>query len=281
MKLSLGFSPCPNDTFIFDSLVNGKLDTQGIEWEVHLQDVQTLNEWARQGKLDVTKVSYGVLPAIYPQYRLLTAGGAMGFGVGPLLIGNNPLNSHLANLQTQVSQSSIAVPGQDTTAHFLLTYAFGAALHKQFMPFHEIEDWVKEEQPNETRLGVIIHEGRFTYAQKGLHAWLDLGSHWEQQTGWPIPLGGIAIKRNVAPHLYDVLNPLIKASIALSWQQYPQVSPYVQAHAQDMQAPVIRNHIELYVNEFSNDVGAAGRAAVVQLMRTLQPSQNWQDTQLF
>lgn len=266
VKLTLGFSPCPNDTFIFDALVNQKIDTGGLEFEVVLEDVQTLNEWALEGRLDVSKISYGVYPLIRNEYRLLSSGGAMGYGVGPLLI-SKEAPADADNLQDWVNQRSIAVPGRNTTAHFLFTHAFPEAVNKQFVVFHEIEQAVLKEA---TDLGVIIHENRFTYQQKGLYKVADLGTLWEQQTGLPIPLGGIVTHSRVEEPMAQKLNRLIQQSIAHSWQQYPTVSDYVKAHAQEMSEEVMRKHIELYVNDFSADMGEAGRKAIAEMLNIYQ-----------
>src|SRR5882724_366987 len=186
MKLTLAFSPCPNDTFIFDAMVNGKIDTGGLQFEVLLEDVQTLNEWAMAGKTDITKISYGVLPLVLPNYLVLNAGGALGKGVGPLLIAKHAIS----DLQA-VNNMTIAIPGQNTTAHMLFSLAFPKCRQKKFMVFSDIEEAVLSGQVD---AGVIIHENRFTYQQKGLVKLIDLGEFWEERTGNPIPLGGIVMK---------------------------------------------------------------------------------------
>jgi 1,4-dihydroxy-6-naphthoate synthase len=266
MRLSIGISPCPNDTFIFDALVNQKIDTGGIEFDMYLEDVQTLNEWALQGKLDVSKISYGVYPLIRNQYSLLGSGGALGRGVGPLLI-SKQVPPGIENIREWVNERSIAIPGLLTTAHFLFTHSFPNATHKQFEVFHEIEQVVLN---GETDLGVIIHENRFTYQQKGLYHVIDLGAFWEQETGLPIPLGGIVTHNRVEESIGLQLNELIQQSISYAWQQYPIVSDYVKAHAQEMSEDVMRKHIELYVNDFSADLGEAGRKAVEEMLKTYE-----------
>jgi len=185
MKLSLGFSPCPNDTFIFDALVNRKIDTGDFEFEVILEDVQTLNRWALEKKLDLSKVSYGVWPLLQKDYNLLDSGGALGNGVGPLLISKNNI------LLKDIDQLRIAIPGEQTTAHLLFSMAFPNAKRKKFMVFNQIESAVLN---GEVDCGVIIHENRFTYMQKGLVKQIDLGEYWEQKTKAPIPLGGIILR---------------------------------------------------------------------------------------
>lgn len=265
MKLTLGFSPCPNDTFIFDALVNGKIDTGGLEFDVLLEDVQTLNQWAREGKLDISKISYGVLPRIIDEYMVLSSGGALGNGVGPLLISKHETNGTKAEVEQKVNNTVVAIPGEDTTAHFLFSQAFPNATHKKFLRFDEIENFVAEGKG----LGVIIHENRFTYQSKGLHKVIDLGDYWEQTTGNPIPLGGIVMKRSFGPALANHVDQLIHQSLENAFAQYPMVTNYVRCHAQEMSEDVMRQHIDLYVNDYSLSLGAAGKAAVLQLLHTL------------
>jgi 1,4-dihydroxy-6-naphthoate synthase len=264
MKLSIGFSPCPNDTFIFDALVNGKIDTGGIEFEPVLEDVQTLNQWAIQGRLDVTKISYGVLPNILSHYAMLNSGGAMGRGVGPLLI-TTADNSQLSI--EQLSQLPVAIPGENTTAHLLLSHALPAFQQKKFMLFHEIEDALIA---GEVASGVIIHENRFTYADKGLVLLNDLGKFWEESLNSPIPLGGIAMKRTFRLDIQRQVDQLIQSSLRQAEEALPELSSYVQLHAQEMDPSVQRMHIDLYVNEFSRNAGAEGKHAVSVLMDAYQ-----------
>jgi 1,4-dihydroxy-6-naphthoate synthase len=264
MKLSIGFSPCPNDTFIFDALVNGKIDTGGIEFEPVLEDVQTLNQWAIQGRLDVTKISYGVLPNILSHYAMLNSGGAMGRGVGPLLI-TTADNSQLSI--EQLSQLPVAIPGENTTAHLLLSHALPAFQQKKFMLFHEIEDALIA---GEVASGVIIHENRFTYADKGLVLLNDLGKFWEESLNSPIPLGGIAMKRTFRLDIQRQVDQLIQSSLRQAEEALPELSSYVQLHAQEMDPSVQRMHIDLYVNEFSRNAGAEGKYAVSVLMDAYQ-----------
>ncbi len=257
MKLSIGFSPCPNDTFIFDALVNHKIDTGDIRFEVFLEDVEALNRMALQEKLDITKISYGVLPRIMPAYRVLEAGGALGVGVGPLLVSASPIELE------QVPDFSIALPGIHTTANMLFTLAFPQALKKVYMKFSDIEDAVLR---GETNLGVLIHENRFTYEQKGLHKLLDLGEYWEHNTKCPIPLGGIVMNRQFDIELMNRVNSLIRESLLYARQNYPTLSAYVKTNSQEMDEDVMRKHIDLYVNDYSMALGSEGRAAVWQLL---------------
>jgi 1,4-dihydroxy-6-naphthoate synthase len=257
MRLTLGISPCPNDTFIFDALVNGALDTGDLRLEVVLDDVQTLNEWALRGKLDVSKVSYGVLPLIAGPYALLESGGALGRGVGPLLVARPGLGPF------RPEEMTVAIPGRDTTAHLLFSLAYPAAARKRFLVFSEIEGAVLR---GEVDAGVIIHEGRFTYEAKGLARLRDLGEFWEQTTGAPIPLGGIVARRTLPVTVRRELDRLVRASVEHALARRPAVSAWVREHAQEMDEAVMRRHIELYVNEFSVALGDAGRRAVRTLL---------------
>jgi len=259
MTLTLGFSPCPNDTFIFDALVNKKIDTEGFDFDVHLEDVQTLNQWALQGRLDLSKISYGVLPLVTGKYDLLESGGALGKGVGPLLIAKKIIPAD------KLADCTIAIPGQNTTAHLLFSLAYPAAAKKEFMIFSAIEDAVLSGQVD---CGVIIHENRFTYQQKGLVKLADLGEYWEKTTGAPIPLGGILAKKDLAPGVAGKVDNLIRKSLEYSYKHYPHLSDYVKQHAQEMEERVMRQHIDLYVNNYSLSLGEDGHRAVKTLMDT-------------
>jgi 1,4-dihydroxy-6-naphthoate synthase len=258
MHFTLGFSPCPNDTFIFDALVNQKIDTEGITFDVHLEDVQTLNEWAKSEKLNISKISYGVLPIVQNTYSLLSSGGALGKGVGPLLISKNPIT----DLES-VNKMKIAVPGINTTAHLLFSMAFPNAKNKQFLVFHEIEAAVLS---GAVDAGVIIHENRFTYLEKGLVKLMDLGAYWEEKLDCPIPLGGIIMQKKFDQITQLKIESLIKKSVEYAFQNYPQITEYVRCHAQEMSESVMRQHIDLYVNNFSIDLGIEGRKAVETLL---------------
>ena len=201
MIYTLGFSPCPNDTFIFDALVNNKIDTQGLQFDVRLEDVETLNELAINNQLDFTKVSYGVLHLILKNYKVLNSGSALGKGVGPLLISKEKTSFD------EVNDCTIAIPGENTTAHLLFSQAFPNAKKKIFKRYDEIENFVLNS--GKKSLGVIIHENRFTYFDKGLQKVVDLGNFWEEKTGYPIPLGGIVGKRNMDEKIVMQVDSLI------------------------------------------------------------------------
>ena len=262
MKLSLGFSPCPNDTFIFDALVNKKIDTEGLDFEVHLEDVQTLNNFALENRFDFSKISYGVMPLLLETHTLLNSGGAMGNGVGPLLICKDP------NITPDdVNHLRIAIPGKNTTAYLLFSYAYPDAKNISFYVFNEIEAAVLS---GEVDAGVIIHENRFTYAQKGLYKITDLGAEWETKTKSPIALGGIVASNRISKPIMQQVDQLIAKSVAYAFKNYPSISEYVSCNAQEMSEAVMRQHIDLYVNDFSADMGETGKNAIETLVDIYQ-----------
>ena len=256
MKLTIGFSPCPNDTFIFDAMVNGKIDTKGITFDYVMEDVATLNLWAEHGKLDITKLSYNTFLHVVNKYALLHSGSALGEGVGPLLVAKTPLD--MAN----VNDFKIVIPGFNTTANLLLSLAFPQAINKTELVFSEIEGAVLN---GSFDAGLIIHEGRFTYQKKGLHKLIDLGDWWEKTTQTAIPLGGIVIRRSFDKELCAKVDNIIKDSLAYSWKHYPELTPFVKENAQEMEEDVMRQHINLYVNDYSTDLGVKGRKAIATL----------------
>jgi 1,4-dihydroxy-6-naphthoate synthase len=258
MKLTLGFSPCPNDTFIFDALVNKKIDTEGFEFETILADVETLNQWALEGKLDITKLSFPAFFRSLQHYTLLNAGSAIGKGVGPLLITDSPT----VLTDDEINQASVALPGIHTTANLLFSYAYPEAIDKHFMLFSAIENALINK---EVDLGVIIHENRFTYQQKGLYKVKDLGEYWEEKMELPIPLGGIAINQSIKRSTALKVNELIRKSLDFAFKNYPVITDYVKQHSQEMSEEVMRQHIDLYVNNYSLDLGDDGKLAIESL----------------
>jgi 1,4-dihydroxy-6-naphthoate synthase len=256
MKLTLGFSPCPNDTFIFDALVNQKIDTEGLTFEPVLEDVETLNKWALQGKLDITKLSFPAFFQSTEEYALLNAGSALGKGVGPLLI-TLPTKENI-----DIPNASVALPGINTTANLLFSFAYPQAANKQYLLFSAIEDAVLK---GETDLGVIIHENRFTYQQRGLHKVMDLGEYWEKKMNVPIPLGGIAIRTETKRKICTLVDKLIRKSLEYAFANYPAIPDYVKQHSQTMSEEVMRQHIDLYVNNYSLELGEEGKYAIRKL----------------
>jgi 1,4-dihydroxy-6-naphthoate synthase len=255
MKLSLGFSPCPNDCFMFDAIVNRRIDLEGLEFAVHLADVEALNEAALAGQAQVTKLSYHTYAFCTDRYVLLDAGSALGRNCGPLLISKRPIGPD----EVATGGLRIAIPGKFTTANFLLGLAFPNALDKTELVFSAIEAAVLS---GDYDAGLIIHENRFTYEAKGLKKIIDLGEFWEGTTGAPIPLGGIVISRLLPDDVKTRVNRVLRRSVEYAFAHREASLPFVRAHAQEMSDEVMYQHIDLYVNEYSVDLGAEGRRAV-------------------
>ena len=262
--ITLGFSPCPNDCFIFDAMLHGKIDTEGLEFEVFMEDVETLNQKAFQGELDVTKLSYHAYAHLTKNYQLLNAGSALGNGCGPILISNFNPDSYRDQIQ---NDTRIAIPGKYTTANFLLSLAFPEAKNKIEMLFSEIENAVLS---GKVDAGLIIHENRFTYEEKGLKKIIDLGEYWEELAKAPIPLGGIVIKRNFPDELKKKFDRVLRKSVEYAFANPKSSLNFVKANAQEMSEEVMYKHIDLYVNKYSIDLGAEGKRAVKLLFDKAQ-----------
>ena len=258
MKLTLGFSPCPNDCFIFDALVHNKIDTQGIQFEVVMEDVEALNKKAFASELDITKLSYHTFFYLADRYALLNSGSALGFGCGPLLVSRNDVSLK----SMPVNEWRVAIPGKYTTANFLLSLAYPDIQFKTEMIFSDIETSVIN---GNVDAGLLIHENRFTFEQKGLKKILDLGEFWEGMISAPIPLGGIVMKRNFAVNQVRMVDELIRKSVEFAFAHPDSCMDFVKQHAQEMDEEVMRKHIDLYVNRFSVDLGDLGWRAI-QLM---------------
>lgn len=254
MQLTLGYSPCPNDTFIFHALVHGLIEAP-FALQVRHEDVETLNQLAWKAVLDLTKISYHALGHLREDYALLHSGGALGRGCGPLLVARRALG------QTELAAGRIAIPGQLTTANLLLQLQ-GDYPNRVVLSFEEIMPAVAAGQVD---AGVIIHESRFTYADYGLVALLDLGQWWEEETGHPIPLGGILARRNLGAELIHQVDEAVGRSLDFAWAHPQAAQNYISSHAQEMDNEVMRRHIALYVNDFSRDLGDAGRSAIETL----------------
>jgi 5,8-dihydroxy-2-naphthoate synthase len=255
MKLSLGFSPCPNDCFMFDAIVNKRIDLEGLEFAERLADVEALNEAAFAGEADVTKLSYHAYAYCAATYVLLDAGSALGRNCGPLLISKRAVSKQ----EVAAGTLRIAIPGKYTTANFLLGLAFPAATNKTPLVFSAIESALLNDEYD---AGLIIHENRFTYESKGLKKIVDLGEFWESETGAPIPLGGIVIQRALPDEVKQTVNRVLRRSVEYAFANRAASLPYVRKHAQEMSDDVMYKHIDLYVNEYSVDLGADGRCAV-------------------
>lgn len=261
MKLTLGYSPCPNDTFIFDAMVHGKIDTEGLEFDVELADVEELNRKAFNAELDITKLSYHAYAHLTEKYILLRSGSALGNNCGPLLVAARAIPKE------NLDDLKVAIPGKYTTANFLLSYAFPNVKNKIEILFSDIETAVLE---GKVDLGVIIHENRFTYFERGLHKVMDLGEHWEKTTGLPIPLGGIVARRAFDKELLQKINRVLRRSLEYAFANPDSSHDYVCAHAQEMSYEVMQQHIQLYVNQYSLDLGKKGIAAVENMFDALK-----------
>ena len=255
-ELTLGYSPCPNDTFIFYALTHGKLPEPQFTVREQLEDVETLNQLALSGTLELTKISYHALGHLRDRYALLRTGGALGRGCGPLVVATQ--QSDMASLRGK----TIAIPGQLTTANLLLQLYSEGYENLLILPFDQIMPALRK---GEAQAGVIIHESRFTYQNEGFHEILDLGAWWEQQTGLPIPLGGILARRDLGAELIHTVESAIRASLDYAWANPKESRQYIRQHAQELDDTVTDNHIELYVNKFSRDLGAEGIKAVETL----------------
>ena len=263
-SIRLGLSPCPNDTFIFDALLHQKIDTRGLKFEPVFADVEELNAMAFGAELEVSKLSYHALALLTKEYQILNSGGALGRGVGPLLIAKKALS------EAEIKQARIAIPGKHTTANFLLSLAYPAAQQKEAMLFSEIESAVLD---GSVDAGLIIHENRFTYQEKGLVKLMDLGEYWEEVSGSLIPLGGIAVKRSMEPEMKTAIDQLIRESVAYAFKEPAASRDFVQKHAQEMDVKVTQQHIDLYVNQYSLDLGEEGRKAVQMLFKQAEAKQ--------
>jgi 1,4-dihydroxy-6-naphthoate synthase len=255
MTLTLAYSPCPNDCFMFDAMVHGRIDTEGLDFDVRLLDIDALNTAAFAGEFDATKLSFHAYAYCADRYVLLDAGSALGNNCGPLLISKRDIP------RTEVAAGGvrIAIPGRFTTANFLCGLAYPQAQDKTPIVFSDIEPAVLEGRFD---AGVIIHENRFTYEAKGLKKIIDLGEFWEDETGAPIPLGGIVVRRGLADDVKQVVNRVMRRSVEYAFAHRAASLPYVRAHAQEMSDEVMYKHIDLYVNEYSVDLGSEGRRAI-------------------
>jgi 1,4-dihydroxy-6-naphthoate synthase len=255
MRLSLGFSTCPNDTFIFEPLLHGRVDTEGLIFEPFLADVEQLNQKAFKAELDITKLSYHTLGWVRDKYALLNSGSALGHGCGPLLISKPEFDIQTADLE----RIKVAIPGKFTTANLLFGLAFPQAKHRIEYLFSDIETAILE---GAVDAGLIIHEQRFTYAQKGLKKLLDLGEYWENMTQKPIPLGGITARKDLGKEIIQKIDRVLQKSVNFALANPDSGYEYIRQHAQSMEKSVMYQHIGLYVNDYTRDLGESGHAAV-------------------
>ena len=251
--LRLAISPCPNDTFMFDAMINGRIDTEGLKFEVDYLDIEQLNAAAAEQKYDITKCSTALLPAIYDHYSLLDSGSALGRGNGPLLVRRKGFEGALR---------SIVVPGSHTTANMLIERLFPEIEHRTPRLFSEIADAVAA---GEYDGGVLIHEGRFVYQRYNLELVADLGLEWERRTALPLPLGSIVARRDLDSEVVERVERVLRRSIAYAFENPMASRDYVKQHAQELEDRVIDSHISLFVNDFSLSLGDEGRKAVEML----------------
>jgi 1,4-dihydroxy-6-naphthoate synthase len=258
MKLTLGFSPCPNDTFIFDAMVHGRIDTEGLEFDYFLSDVEELNRKAFASEVDITKMSYHAYAYVAENYLILDSGSALGHRNGPLLISKKNTGT------SGMADKKIAIPGRYTTANLLLSIAWPEAVNKIEYLFSDIERALLDD---EVEAGLIIHETRFTYKKKGLHKLADMGEYWEQFTGLPIPLGAIVINKNIPGDVALKVNRIVRRSLEYAYKDSFASYDFVAGNAREMDSTVMNNHIKLYVNEYSLDLGNKGKEAITELFR--------------
>lgn len=259
MKLTLSISPCPNDTFMFDALVNGRIDTEGLEFDIKYADIAELNSAVMQSGTnspDISKISYAVVPHIAARYAILHSGSALGRGNGPLLVAGNDEDS------VENYEMRIAVPGYNTTANLLLERLYPRLTLKREYLFSDIAQVVAR---GECDAGVLIHEGRFVYHSQGLFLLADLGVEWEKRTGLPLPLGAIAIKRTLPSEVKQLFDRILHRSIEYAFSHPEECMPFVRSHAQEMDDAVMKSHISLFVNEHSLNIGTEGKSAVERL----------------
>jgi 1,4-dihydroxy-6-naphthoate synthase len=258
MKLTLSFTPCPNDCFMFDAIVNQRIDLEGLDFSVRLADIEALNQTAFEASTDVTKLSYHAVAYCLDVYELLDAGSVLGPNCGPLVISKRAISTD----EVATGKVTIAIPGKYTTANFLLNLAFPNAQKKTALVFSEIQPALLREQFD---AGVIIHEGRFSYQPKGLQKIIDLGQWWQAETGLPLPLGGVAVRRSLPSDVKERVNRIVRRSVQYALAHPDVSSDFVRAHASDMNEEIIRQHIDVYVNQYSIELGENGERAVKML----------------
>jgi len=256
VNLSVAYSPCPNDTFIFNDLANGTLGGPELTLDVHLHDVETLNRMALEGVYDVTKVSFAAYLRARQKYELLSVGAALGYGCGPLVVARREMGPD------EFAGCKIAVPGELTTAHLLLRLWAPQFRQRVFVRYDEVMPMVAS---GEVDAGVIIHEGRFVYAHAGLVKLADLGEWWQGRTGLPIPLGGIVARRSLGGETIERFENLLRQAIRNSQANPDAAGPYIREHAREMDPAVLAEHIKTFVNDYSMDIGDDGRAAIRRL----------------
>lgn len=267
-KFSFAFSPCPNDTFMFEAIVNKRIDLKGYEFDIHLDDVAQLNQASAKTQYDISKISYNAFTLVTDHYQLLNSGSALGHNCGPLLIAKEKLTVK------DLRNCKVAIPGVNTTANLLLSLAFPEITQKQEYIFSEVENALVR---GDVDLGLIIHENRFTYQERGLVKIQDLGEYWESMTKCPIPLGGILIRRSLPQEVKEDIETILSESIQFAFDNKEVVQPYISCHAQEMDENVMQSHIDLYVNQQSIILDAPAKQGIVRLVdeiKGLYPSRS-------
>ena len=253
MQLKLGFSTCPNDTFMFDAIVNRRIDTEGLSFLLELTDIEKLKQHALGAEFDILKISFATYPKVSEHYQILNSGSALGHANGPLLVSKQKI------YPDEVESLKIAIPGSNTTANLLLDIAYPGIQHKQEYLFSEIEEVVLS---GEADAGLLIHENRFTYEDRGLKKIVDLGTWWEEKFNLPIPLGGIVVRRSLSQSVKKTIGRIMQNSVAFAFENPKASQGFIKEHAQNMKEDVVNKHINLYVNQYSVDLGEKGRQAI-------------------
>lgn len=254
-RITLSISPCPNDTFMFDAMINGRIDTEGLSFDVEYHDIEELNSGVLAQRVDVSKISCAVLPRITRNYRLLSTGAALGRGNGPLLVRRKGEQGKIRR---------IAVPGELTTANALIGRLFPQIEERVPMLFSRIAEAVER---GDFDAGVLIHEGRFVYERRNLELVADLGVEWERQTSLPLPLGGIVMRRELPQEIFERVERVLRRSIEYAFANPELSRAYIKIYAQEMEDDVIKRHIALFVNDYSIDLGDEGLQAIRELVR--------------
>ncbi len=257
MKLTLGFSTCPNDTFIFDAMVHKRIDTEGLDFELIMSDVEELNKMAMNAELDITKISFHAFAYIADKYKILNSGSALGRNNGPLLVCKKK------TYPDEVPHLKIAIPGKHTTANLILHSAYPKIYCVKEYLFSDIEEVILD---HEVDAGLIIHETRFTYRQRGLKKIIDLGEYWEKTTNLPVPLGGIIVNRKLSDEIQQKIDRVLRRSIDFAFENPTAGLPFIKQYAQEMNEDVMYKHIELYVNDFTKNLGELGKKSIKKLL---------------
>ncbi|MEA3452112.1 MAG: 1,4-dihydroxy-6-naphthoate synthase [Bacteroidota bacterium] len=258
MKLSLGFSTCPNDTFIFDAMVHQRIDTEGLDFDLVMEDVEKLNKMAYNADLDITKISFHAYAYIADKYKILNSGSALGRNNGPLLISKKKI------YPDEVPFLKIGIPGKNTTANLLLHVAYPELKTLKEYVFSDIEEAILE---NEIDAGLIIHETRFTYQKRGLKKIIDLGEYWEETSEKPVPLGGIIVNRNLSSEIQQKIDRVIRRSINYAFNKPSDSLEFIKRFAQEMDEQTMFKHIDLYVNNYTKELGKEGKESIELLLK--------------